>query len=90
MYSSALNRIIERRTIRKKKEEQAGFRAGRSTIDKKFGVLEKTALGTDLENTYDRVPLRFLSEQLVRTGVTLTLIAALVNLYKDNMAYVKI
>jgi len=81
-------------------EEQAGFRAGRSTVDHLFCVSQiiekKTAfnqevhlLYVDLRKAYDSVPHNKLWEALEKTNISVTLIKAAKRLYEDVTTKIK-
>lgn len=78
---------IEREYMDTEAEEQAGFRAGRSTVDHLFcltQVIEKITavnkelhiLYVDLQKAYDSVPLTKLWESLKATNINTNLIKA--------------
>lgn len=82
-------------------EEQAGFRAGRSTVDNIFcltQIMEKImATGrelhmvfVDLTKAYDTVPIKKLFDVLESSPINITLVKAVKNLYKNAFSRVKI
>ncbi|XP_072377714.1 uncharacterized protein [Diabrotica undecimpunctata] len=81
-------------------KEQAGFRAGRSTITYLFTVIQliekKVArnqpihlLYVDLKKVYDSVLQQKLWEAREKTNISVTLIKAVQNLYKNYTSKIK-
>jgi hypothetical protein len=82
-------------------EEQAGFRAGRSTIDHIFcsrQLIEKRIavnqplhlLLVDLEKAYDSVPLKSLWKALEHYNICNSIIRAIKRLYENSFSKIKI
>jgi hypothetical protein len=82
-------------------EEQAGFRAGRSTIDHVFclkQLIEKKMsvnqplhlLYVDLEKPYDSVPLKNLWKALKYYNISNSIIRAIKTLYENSISKIKI
>jgi hypothetical protein len=82
-------------------EEQAVFRAGRSTIDHIFclkQLIEKKMavdqplhlLFVDLEKTYDSVPLQSLWKALEHCNISSNIIRAIKRLYEKSFSKIKI
>ena len=99
IYGKILKAKMEEEWKHKEAEEQAGFRAGRSTIDHLFCVTQiiekRLAVGqelhlvfVDLQKAYDSVPLLKLWEALEKSGFTGGLIVAIKQFYRG--AYSKI
>ncbi|XP_045474960.1 secreted RxLR effector protein 78-like [Harmonia axyridis] len=81
-------------------EEQAGFRASRSTTDHLFTLTQvieqKIALNQetrllfmDLKNAYDSVTQQKLWDALERTNISVNLIKAIQEVYRDNWCQVR-
>jgi len=82
-------------------EEQAGFRAGRSTIDHVFclkQLIEKKMsvdqplhlLFVDLEKAYDSIPLKNLWKALKHYSISNSIIMAIKRLYENSFSKIKI
>jgi hypothetical protein len=82
-------------------EEQAGFRAGRSTIDHIFclkQLIEKKMavdkplhlLFVDLEKAYNSVPLKCLWKELEHYNISNSIIRAINRLYENSFSKIKI
>lgn len=100
VYGKLVKKRIEDEYCDIEAEEQAGFRAGRSTVDHLFTITQiiekKTArsqeihlLYVDLKKAYDSVPQLKLWEALEKTNINITLIKAVQELYKDNTSKIK-
>ncbi|XP_044759225.1 uncharacterized protein LOC123316967 [Coccinella septempunctata] len=100
VYGRLLSERIEAEFYDMEAEEQAGFRAGRSTIDHLFAlthVIEKKRamnqeehlLYVDLKKAYDSVPEQKLWESLEETNISITLIKAIQETYKNNSCRIK-
>lgn len=81
-------------------EEQAGFRAGRSTVDHLYSITyvieKKTAVNkevhlvyVDLQKAYDSVPLSKLWSILHQTNIKHGLVKAVQSLYNGTTAKIK-
>jgi len=101
LYGKIIKRRIEMEYSDMEAEEQAGFRAGRSTVDHLFcinQVIEKMMainrelhlLFVDLKKAYDSVPHNKLWEALYNTNLNVNLIKAVKNLYANSTAKIKI
>lgn len=101
LYGKILKSRIEQEFADQEAEEQAGFRAGRSTIDHLFSltqILEKLSavnkevhlLFVDLKKAYDSVPLIKLWEALETTNVNIVIIKAVKELYNNSYIRIKI
>jgi len=81
-------------------EEQAGFRAGHSTInhvfclkqliEKKMSVDQPLHLFVDLEKAYDIVPLKNLWKTLKHYNISNSIIMAIKRLYENSFSNIKI
>jgi hypothetical protein len=83
-------------------EKQAGFRAGRSTIDHVFclkQLIEKICLliyhntyfvFVDLEDAYDSVPLKNQWKALEHYNISSSIIRAIKRLYENSFSKIKI
>ena len=81
-------------------EEQAGFRAGHSTIDhvfclkqlieKKMSVDQPLHLFVDLEKAYDSVPLKNFWKALKHNNISNSIIMAIKRLYENSFSRIKI
>ena len=82
-------------------EEQAGFRAGRSTVDHIFclrQLVEKKMavnqplhlLFVDLEKAYDRLPLENSWKALEHCNISNSIIRAIKRLYENSFSKIKI
>jgi len=81
-------------------EEQAGFRAGHSTInhvfclkqliEKKMSVDQPLHLFVDLEKAYDIVPLKNLWKTLKHYNISNSIIMAIKRLYENSFSKIKI
>ena len=100
VYGKLVKKRIEEEYRDMEAEEQAGFRAGRSTVDHLFTltqIIEKKMarkqeiylLYVDLKKAYDSVPQSKLWEALEKTNISITLIKAVQELYKNNTSQVK-
>lgn len=100
VYGKLVKRRIEDEYRDIEAEEQAGFRAGRSTTDHLFTItqiIEKKLarnqevhlLFVDLKKAYDSIPQIKLWEALEKTNVNVTLIRAVQELYKNNTSKIK-
>jgi len=101
VYGKILTKKNEKEYSDFESEEQAGFRAGRSTVDHLFCFIQviekKTAFqaGNTLticgpKKAYDNIPQSEVWEALERTNINVNLIKAIKNLYKDNTTRMKI
>lgn len=101
VYGKVLKNRIESEYGQIEAEEQAGFRAGRSTTDHIFTLTQviekKTAknqevhlLFVDLKKAYDSVPLVKLWQTLERSSVNVELIRAVKSLYYQPITKIKI
>lgn len=101
LYGKVIKHRIENEYQGMEAEEQAGFRAGRSTIDHIFTITQviekKTAwnqelhlLFVDLKKAYDSVPLQQLWESLEKTSINMELIKSVKALYEQPMTKIKI
>lgn len=101
VYGKILTKKIEGEYTNLEAEEQAGFRAGRSTVDHLFcitQIIEKKIsynqelhlLYVDLKKAYDNIPQNKLWEALELTNINNNLIKAIKNLYRDNTAKIKV
>lgn len=101
IYGKILTRKIEDEYRDLEAEEQAGFRAGRSTADHLFSVTQilekKTAfnqeihmLFVDLKKAYDNIPQNKLWEALQNTNINVNLIRAVKQTYEQNTTKVKL
>ena len=100
IYGKILKAKIEEEWIHHEAEEQAGFRAGRSTVDHLFCITQviekKMAVGqelhlvfVDLQKAYDSVPLVKLWEALEKSDFTRGLINAIKLFYQGTFARIK-
>lgn len=100
LYGKVIKTRIENEYLQMEAEEQAGFRAGRSTIDHIFSitqVIEKKIefnqelhlLFVDLKKAYDNVPLAKLWQALETTNINVELIKAVKELYKQSQTRIK-
>lgn len=100
IYGKILNKRIEQEYTDSEAEEQAGFRAGRSTVDHLFCVtqlIEKMSafnkeihlLFVDLKKAYDSIPLTRLWEALDRTNLSINIIRSIKELYSNCRIKVK-
>lgn len=100
-YGRILKKRIEEEYSQMEAEEQAGFRAGRSTIDHLFTVtqfIEKKLsfnqevhlLFVDLKKAYDSVPLAKLWEILQESNINVEVLKAVKSLYENYGAKVKL
>lgn len=101
IYGKIIKAKIEHEYADSEAEEQAGFRAGRSTIDHLFCITqinekmtavnkEVHALYVDLKKAYDSVPLTKLWEALEITNINANLIKAVQQLYRNCQIKIKI
>lgn len=101
IYSRILRNLIEEEIVNKQPEEQAGFRAGRSTTDNIFTLKiacekrvqrnrETHIAMIDLEKAYDSVPLSELWGSLTQLKISDTLINATRKYYTKNSAKIKV
>lgn len=101
IYGKILKGKIEREYSDSEAEEQAGFRAGRSTVDHLFCITQLSEkmtavnkelhlLYVDLKKAYDSVPLNKLWESLKTTNINTNLIKAVQQLYKNCQIKIKI
>ena len=100
VYGKILKAKIEEEWQEHEAEEQAGFRAGRSTIDHLFTIIhvieKKKGVGqelhlvfVDLQKAYDSVPLMKLWEALNKRGFSGGLISAIKEFYDGAFSRVK-
>lgn len=100
IYGKLIKNRIEEEYQNMEAEEQAGFRAGRSTIDHVFSITQiiekKVARGqevhlmfVDLRKAYDSVPLVKLWEALEKTNVNIELVEAVKTLYYQQTTRIK-
>lgn len=101
LYGRIIRDKLEQEYTHMEEEEQAGFRSGRSTIDnifclsqlidKKIAVNQEVhLLFIDLSKAYDNIPITKLWEALEQTGISITIIKAIKNLYKGSISKIKI
>lgn len=101
IYVRILKNKIEHEYSAMEAEEQAGFRAGRSTIDHLFvltQIVEKKIaynqevhlLFVDLKKAYDSIPLVKLWEALQHTNINAETIKAIKSLYNGARTQIKI
>ncbi|XP_030751029.1 uncharacterized protein LOC115878622 [Sitophilus oryzae] len=81
IYGKILRNRIENEYQEIEAEEQAGFRAGRSTVDHLFTVTHKA---------YNSVPLVRLWEAMEKTNINVELIKAVKSLYKQTKTRIKV
>ena len=100
IYGKILKAKIEEEWKEHEAEEQAGFRAGRSTIDHLFTITQviekKMMVGqglqlvfVDLQKAYDSVPLVKLWEALNKSGFSGGLVNAIKEFYNGTYARIK-
>lgn len=100
IYGKVLKAKIEEEWTPFEAEEQAGFRAGRSTADHLFCVTQLTEkkrivgqelhlVFLDIEKAYDSIPLVKLWEVLEETGFSKGLIGAVKQFYRGAFARIK-
>lgn len=100
IYGKILKAKIENEYTDSEAEEQAGFRAGRSTVDHLFTitqVMEKKLgynqelhlLFVDLKKAYDSIPLSKLWHALETSNINTELIKAVRSLYEDIKTKIK-
>jgi hypothetical protein len=93
--------FLEQEFSQIEKEEQAGFRAGRSAIDHIFclkQLIEKKMavdqplhlLFVDTEKAYDSVPLENLWKVLEHYNISSSIIRAIKRLYENSLSKIKI
>ena len=93
--------VLDHEFLQVETEEQAGFRAGRSTIDHIFclkQLIEKKMavdqqlhlLFADLEKAYDSVPLQNLRKALERYNISSNIIREIKSLYEKSISKIKI
>lgn len=101
IYGRILKNRIETEYSDMEAEEQAGFRAGRSTTDHLFCLTQiiekKVAVGqelhilyVDLKKAYDSIPQKLLWKALHETNINANLISAVRKLYQCSYSKVKI
>lgn len=101
IYGKLIKNKIENEYKDIEAEEQAGFRAGRSTVDHLFcitQIIEKKLavnqevhlLYVDLRKAYDSIPQNKLWEALEKTNISANLITATKQLYTKTTARVKV
>ena len=101
LYGKILKQILEQEFFQIETEEQAGFRAGRSTIDHIFclrQLIEKNmtvnqplhSLFVDLEKADDSVPLKNLCKTLEPYNISNSIIRAIKRLYENSFSKIKI
>ena len=100
VYGKILKAKVEEVWSGQEAEEQAGFRAGRSTVDHLFTITQviekKRAVSqelhlvfVDLQKAYDSVPLVKLWEALEKRGFSKGLVGAIKSFYNGTIARVK-
>ena len=101
LYEKIIKYSMEQEFSQIDTEEQAGFRAGRSTIDHVFclkQLIEKKMsvnqplhlLFVDSEKAYDRVPLKNLWKALKYYSISNSIIRAIKTLYENSISRIKI
>ena len=101
IYGKILRNRIENEYQEIEAEEQAGFRAGRSTVDHLFTVTQVISkksninqelhlVFVDLQKAYDSVPLVRLWEAMEKTNINVELIKAVKSLYKQTKTRIKV
>jgi len=101
LYGKIMKHFLEKEFYQIEKEEQAGFRAGRSTVDHIFclrQLIEKKIavnqplhlLFADLEKEYDSVHLKNLWKALEHYNISNSVIRAIKRLYENSFSKIKI
>ena len=101
LYRKIIKHILEQEFAQIETEEQEGFKAGRSTVDRIFClrqlIQKKMAvyhplhlLFVDLEKAYDSVPLENLWKALEHYNIWKSIIKAIERLYENSVSKIKI
>ena len=100
LYGKIIKPFLEQEFVQIETEEQAGFRAGRSTVDhilclkqlieKKIAVDQPLHLFVDLEKAHDSVPLQNLWKALEHYNISNSIIRAIKRLYENPFSKIKI
>jgi len=101
LYGKIIKYFLEQEFSQLETEEQAGFRADRTTIDHVFclkQLIEKKTyvdqplhlLFVDLEKAYDSVPLKNLWKALKHYNISNSIIMAIKRLYENFFSTIKI
>jgi len=100
LYGKIIKHVLEQEFSQMETEEQAGYRAGRSTIDNIFclkQLIEKEMavdqrlhlLFVDLEKACDSVPLKNLWKALEHYNISSSIIRAIKRLYENSFPKLK-
>jgi len=101
LYGKIIRHFLEQEVSQRETEEQAGFRAGRSTIDhilclrqlieKKMAVNQPLhLLYVDLEKAYDSASLKNLWKALEHYNIINSIIRAIKRLYENSFSKMKV